>query len=72
VGATLLTDELRVELEQELASGTPITVTAQRLGVARRTLTRWLSNGKVVRRRLAPALTAAEVAARLAISSRDK
>jgi transposase len=53
--ATLLTPELRAQLERELADGHPIAVAAQRHGLGRRTLTRWISEGLVVRRRLAPA-----------------
>jgi hypothetical protein len=50
---TLLTDELRAEIERELASGSAVAVSAQRAGVSRRTLTSWLSEGRVARRQLA-------------------
>jgi transposase-like protein len=53
--ATLLTPELRAELERELAEGAPVAVAAQRHGLGRRTLTRWLERGLVARRRPAPA-----------------
>jgi transposase len=53
--STLLTDELRADVERELAAGVPVAVAAQRVGVGRRTLTRWLARGDVVRRRLASA-----------------
>jgi hypothetical protein len=47
---SLLTDELRARAELELAAGTPVSVTAQRIGVGVRTLTRWIADGRVVRR----------------------
>lgn len=50
-----LTPELRVEIERELAAGVPVAVLAQREGISRRTLGRWISGGRVVRRQLAPA-----------------
>jgi hypothetical protein len=53
--STLLTDELRADVERELAAGVPVAVAAQRVGVGRRTLTRWLERGDVVRRPLAAA-----------------
>jgi transposase len=49
-----LTPELRVEIERELAAGVPVAVLAQRQGISRRTLGRWISGGRVVRRQLAP------------------
>jgi hypothetical protein len=49
---SLLTEELRGKVERELAAGTPVSVAAQRLGLSRRSLTRWLSEGRVVRRQL--------------------
>jgi hypothetical protein len=49
--ATLLTPELRADLERELANGVPVAVAAQAHGLGRRTLTRWLERGLVVRRR---------------------
>jgi hypothetical protein len=52
---TKLTPELRVVVERELAAGVPVAVAAQRAGVGRRTLQRWLARGLVVRRQLAPA-----------------
>ena len=50
-----LTPELRVDLERQLADGVPVVVLAQRFGVGRRTLGRWIGDGRVVRRQLAPA-----------------
>lgn len=47
---TLLTDEVRAAVERELASGVPIAVAAQRLGLGRRTLHSWLADGRIVRR----------------------
>jgi hypothetical protein len=52
---SLLTDELRARAELELAAGTPVSVTAQRVGIGVRTLSRWIADGRVVRRKLAPA-----------------
>src|SRR5262245_29257255 len=52
---TVLSDDLRVAVERDLADGVPIAVAAQRAGVARRTLHRWLSLGLVVRRHLSAA-----------------
>ena len=54
-GASLLTDELRAQMERELAAGAPVAVAAQRVGIGRRTLTRWLAQGRVVRPQLASA-----------------
>jgi hypothetical protein len=48
--ATKLTAELRAEVERELATGHPVAVVAQRHGIGRRTLGRWLAEGRVVRR----------------------
>jgi hypothetical protein len=48
---TLLDDELRHDLERELAAGVPVAVAAQRFGVGSRTLHRWLAAG-LVRREL--------------------
>jgi hypothetical protein len=53
--ANRLTPELRVDLERQLADGVPFAVVAQRFGIGRRTLTRWIADGRVVRRRLDPA-----------------
>jgi hypothetical protein len=50
-----LTDERRARAERELAAGAPVAVAAQRIGVGRRTLTRWIAEGRVVRRKLASA-----------------
>jgi hypothetical protein len=47
-----LTAELRAEVERELAVGHPVAVVAQRHGLGRRTLGRWLAEGRVVRREL--------------------
>ena len=47
---TRLTTELRVDLERQLADGVPVAVVAQRFGIGRRTLTRWIADGHVVRR----------------------
>jgi hypothetical protein len=44
-----LTPELRERIEQELADGAPVVVAAQRTGVSPRSLTRWLSQGLVIR-----------------------
>jgi hypothetical protein len=49
MGALLLTDELRQRLEGELADGVPVTVAAQRAGIGRRTLHRWLADGRLAR-----------------------
>jgi transposase-like protein len=57
--ATKLTAELRAEVERELAAGHPVAVVAQRHGITRRTLTRWIADGRVVRREL-PVEPAAE------------
>jgi transposase-like protein len=46
---TKLTPELRERIEHELAYGAPVVVAAQRVGVAPRSLTRWLSQGHVAR-----------------------
>jgi hypothetical protein len=51
---TLLTPELRVDVERELADGVPVVVVAQRFGIGRRTLGRWISEGRVVRSRREP------------------
>jgi hypothetical protein len=45
----LLTDELREWLERELDAGYPQSVAAQRVGIGRRTLERWLADGRVRR-----------------------
>jgi transposase len=50
-----LTPQLRAELERELAAGVPVAVLAQRKGVSRKTLGRWIAGGRVARRQLAPA-----------------
>jgi hypothetical protein len=49
MGALLLTDELRQRLERELAAGVPVAVAAQRARVGRRTLHRWLADGRLAR-----------------------
>lgn len=51
--ATKLTAELRAEVERELAAGHPVAVVGQRHGIARRTLGRWIAEGRVTRRELA-------------------
>jgi hypothetical protein len=45
-----LTPELRVDLERQLADGVPVAVVAQRFGIGRRTLHRWIADGRLVRR----------------------
>lgn len=50
-----LTNEVRAELERELAQGVPVVVAAQRVGRSPRTVHAWLQSGAVVRRRLAAA-----------------
>jgi hypothetical protein len=52
---TKLSDKVRTDLERELADGVPVAVAAQRADVGRRTLTRWIAEGAVVRRRLVAA-----------------
>src|SRR5512133_1691644 len=47
---TKLTAELRAEVERELAAGHPVAVVAQRHGIGRRTLGRWIAEGRIVRR----------------------
>jgi hypothetical protein len=47
---TLLTDQVREQVERELAAGVPVLVVAQNAGVATRTLHSWLGDGRVVRR----------------------
>jgi hypothetical protein len=42
-----LTDQVRSEVERELALGTPVVVAAQRSGISPRTLSRWLAAGLV-------------------------
>jgi hypothetical protein len=49
-----LTPELRADVERELADGVPVAVVAQRFGIGRRTLTPWIADCRVVRRRLNP------------------
>ena len=46
---SLLTPELREWLERELAAGCPQVVAAQRAGIGRRTLERWIAQGRVRR-----------------------
>jgi hypothetical protein len=45
---TKLTVELRAEVERDRAAGYPVAVVAQRHGIGRRTLGRWLAEGRVV------------------------
>ena len=45
-----LTPKLRERIVHELADGVPVNVTAQRVGIAPRTLHSWLADGRVVRR----------------------
>ncbi len=52
--STLATPERIVAAERELAAGATLTAAAERVGIGRRTLTRWIESGTVVRRRLAP------------------
>jgi hypothetical protein len=52
--ASKLTEALRAEVERELAAGHPVAVVAQRHGIGRRTLGRWLAEGRVTRRQVAP------------------
>jgi hypothetical protein len=47
-----LTDDLRAQIERDLASGTTRARAAQRAGVPDNSLKRWLAEGKVVRRQL--------------------
>jgi hypothetical protein len=47
---TLLTDELRGELEEALAAGTPVRIAAASVGVSRPTVYEWMRRGLVVRR----------------------
>jgi Transposase len=70
VTVSKLTPELRAEVERELAAGQPVAVVAQRHGLSRRTLTRWIADGRVVRRELTaepdPALSELSLDERLA------
>jgi hypothetical protein len=50
--ASKLTPELRADVERELAAGHAVAVIAQRHKIGRRTLDRWLADGRVVRREL--------------------
>ena len=47
--ATKLTAELLAEVERELAEGVSVAFIAQRQGIARRTLHRWIADGRVTR-----------------------
>jgi predicted DNA-binding transcriptional regulator AlpA len=47
---TLLTDEVREELEDALASGVPVRIAAASVGVSRPTVYKWISRGLVERR----------------------
>ena len=47
---TLLTDELREELEAALGAGTPVRIAAESVGISRSTLHAWISDGHVERR----------------------
>lgn len=51
---TILTDDLRASLDRQLADGVPVAVLAQRFEIGERTLGRWISQGRIVRRRLDP------------------
>jgi hypothetical protein len=70
--ATKLTAELRAEVERELAAGHPVAVVAQRHGIGRRTLGRWLAEGRVVRREqaAAPAATGAAAVEEVSLDER--
>src|SRR5262245_60199699 len=50
--SSVLTDELRTQIERDLATGATQAAVCQRAGVAPRSLARWLADGKVVRRKL--------------------
>ena len=55
VGApSRLTDEIREQLEDDLAHGASQAAAAQRVGIGRRTLQRWLADGRVIRREAEP------------------
>jgi hypothetical protein len=47
---SLLTSELREQIESELADGVPVTVAAASAGISKRTLHSWLTDGRVERR----------------------
>jgi hypothetical protein len=47
---SLLTDELREQLEAALAGGTPIRIAAEGAGISRATLHSWIAQGLVARR----------------------
>jgi hypothetical protein len=47
------TDARRETIEATLATGAPLAVAASAAGVSKRTVSRWLENGAVARRRLA-------------------
>src|SRR5262245_2114298 len=47
-----LTDDLRAQVERELAMGATQALVAQHAGVTERTIKRWIADGKVVRRQL--------------------
>jgi transposase len=47
---TLLTDQIREQIERELSEGVPVYVVAQSAGVSKRTLHSWLADGRVIRR----------------------
>jgi transposase len=46
---SLLTDEFRARAQGELDTGAALEVVAQRIGVARRTVARWIDEGKLIR-----------------------
>jgi hypothetical protein len=48
---TLLTDHVREELEDALATGVPVRIAAASVGVSRPTVYEWLRRGLVVRPR---------------------
>jgi hypothetical protein len=60
-----LTDERRDAIERALAAGAPLDIAGASAGVSARTVSRWLTDGHVVRRRLAavddPAVGIAEL-----------
>jgi hypothetical protein len=71
---SLLTDELREQIELELADGVPVTVAAASAGISKRTLHSWLEQGRVVRRprlRLVDAVPAEPVGSSVEPSERS-
>ena len=47
---TLLTDQVREELEETLAAGTPVRIAAARMGISKSTLHSWIQRGLIDRR----------------------